>query len=347
MRSQAAMLISSVKGCLVAVALCWFATGSALKPAIGQGIHIEIGERSNQYTQHQAVRRAIRRSMTVHADDTTLAEFANGLAKELGVPIDLDLAALDAEALNGSTPIRVDLQNQPFSCALRPLDLTYVIAHGRVLITTKNGCRSFDNVEVFDVSRLVDSPTRMAAATVGDFDPLSVPLVRAMIDSVAVDSWSVVGGPGRIHVLFLGDRTLLVVTNLDHALEEVDSYLDFLHQQLDQRPKATKVGQVESALAAGPVAREAEKVTRYYSLTLPEDVELEEVVDLLPCLVSQGEWETEKGAVCRRLGNRLVVRHNLDVLLQVEVELAKAGLLKNHPLQHEQEIPNGGIFLGR
>lgn len=354
MGSQTAMIVSCGSRYYFFVALCGFAVAIASQTATGQGIQIEIGERSNQYTKHQEVRRAIRRSMTIHADDTTLAEFTKTLSEKLGVPIDLDLAQLEAEGLDGSTSLRVHLQDQPFSSALRPLALTYLIAHGRVLITTEEGCRDYDNVEVYDVSRLVDARTRMAAATVGDFDPWSVPLVRAITENIAVNSWSVVGGTGEIQVLFLDEQTLLIVNQLDQTLEEVESFLDFLQKQLDERPVGKGTNRKELSPVGEPLGKEAEKLTRLYSLSLPEDVCLDEVVDLIPSLVPQGDWETDKEAVCRRLGNRLVMRHRLDILLQVEVELANAGLLRPRSPQHGQglrddngrpgNVPPGGMF---
>jgi len=87
-----------------------------------------------------AIRQVLAKPVDLAFTETPLADVAKSLERTLGVPVRLDRKPLDDVGISGDRPITFQVSSisarSALDLLLRPLDLTWVIAHEMLLITT-------------------------------------------------------------------------------------------------------------------------------------------------------------------------------------------------------------------
>jgi hypothetical protein len=148
----------------------------------------------------------------------------------LGVPTRVNRRELDAVGLGQEAPVTVDVQDIPLRSALdamlRPLDLTWIVRDGLLVITTRNEEENTLDIRTYDVRDLAPKFVYRGERLI-DFDSL-IDLITA---TVAPNSWNEVGGPGSIRTYQNGDTLALVVSQTFHNHYRLDLLLRQLREQ--------------------------------------------------------------------------------------------------------------------
>jgi hypothetical protein len=169
-----------------------------------------------------------------------LQDIVNQLQEEYGIPIKLDVRALDEVGVKPDAAVTCNIRNVSLKAALRlllhNLDLTYVIQDEVLLFTTKDAAESLLVTCVYDVRDLAatyksKTPPRGGAST-ADFNPL----VDAITECVAKDTWNENGGgEAAIRPLQPG---LLVISQTAGVHEQIRELLAAIRQVSEPGKKA-------------------------------------------------------------------------------------------------------------
>lgn len=175
---------------------------------------------------------ALNKPVTLDIHETSLEDAIRKLAEQSGVAIQIDrnaLAAATAAAADAVTDAEADKANlitvktnQPLALSaalqliLADTDLTPVVFHGRVQITSREKANSQHVSRAYLVGDLVNA----APGRLPKFDA-----VINMLQTVAPDSWVAGGGYGTIKPVHVPWGWLLVVTNRRSTQAEVASLL--------------------------------------------------------------------------------------------------------------------------
>ncbi len=168
------------------------------------------------------------RSPGLDFTDAPLEEVVNSLQTDYGIPLQLDVSALDEIGLGPDEPVTINLHNISLRSALRlmltSLNLTYIIRDEVLLITTQDEAESHLVTCVYDVRGLAD-----------DADPESTKsLIDAIVSCVASETWAVNGG-GEAEVRPLKPG-LLVVSQTQAVQEEVADLLRAIRKMRERVP---------------------------------------------------------------------------------------------------------------
>lgn len=148
-------------------------------------------------------------------DDTALAEVTTYLSEEHDVPILLDTVALDELGIGADEPVGISIRNVRLGQAMRrilePLELTYVIEGGVLLVTSEEEALSKLTVAVYDVRDLLLQ---------GDYDPL----IGIITATIAADTWAENGG-GEAEIRAYPQRGSLVISQTTTVHEEIAGLL--------------------------------------------------------------------------------------------------------------------------
>jgi hypothetical protein len=149
---------------------------------------ITIGKASGRSTaaelaaSEEIIEKSLLRPVTIDVLKTPLNEFAEQLARQLDVNVLLDQKALSDAGVDPTTPVTCKVTNLPLRSALgellRPLQLTWVIHNGILLVTTPDEAEKLLTTRVYDVSSLLFNPPDYPAGRsgdLGDTDPLFAP----------------------------------------------------------------------------------------------------------------------------------------------------------------------------
>jgi hypothetical protein len=144
-------------------------------------------------------------------DGTPLEEIIAYLREEYDVEIVLDTVALDELGLGPDEPIAISLRNIRFDQAMRrmlePLELTYVVDSGVLLVTSEEEALAKLTVAVYDVRDLLLE---------GDFDSLQ----DLVTSTIASDTWAENGG-GEAEIVAYPQRGVLVISQTMAVHEEI------------------------------------------------------------------------------------------------------------------------------
>lgn len=149
-------------------------------------------------------------------DNTPLAEIATYLSEEYGAPILLDTVALDELGIGADESVGISIRDvrlgQAMRLMLEPLELTYVIDGGVLLVTSEDEAFSKLTVAVYDVRDLLLN---------GEFDPL----IEIITAAIASDSWAENGG-GEAEIRAYPQRGSLVISQTTTVHEEIAAFLE-------------------------------------------------------------------------------------------------------------------------
>jgi hypothetical protein len=164
-------------------------------------------------------RAALGKAITVSAEKTPLRDVVVQVAKEAGVPIDIDTRAIKIAGIDLQIPVTFQAGPLPLATLLermlRPFDLTYTILSERLVVTTREREEERISVAVYPVNRLVGAGPKGRS-----FQSL-VDLLQA---TVTPDSWGELGGPAMVRWLD-GEPACLVISHSTAGHRAVDAFL--------------------------------------------------------------------------------------------------------------------------
>jgi hypothetical protein len=258
---------------LMGFALC---LGAALAFCPGQRCQAEWGEPS---AAEQRIADELKNPTEIQFIDTPLQDFFDTLEDYHQIEIQFDRRALDEVGIPRDTPITKSLKGISLRSALRlllrDLDLTYVIRHDTLLITTTDEAETLKYVRVYSVNDLVGERGAGGSASQG-----CESLVQAIKESVVPESWEHVGGPGAISTLPPGRPTSLVVDQHQRVHEEIADFLAVLREavrmQADGRFQPVS-GSALTATAERAIAKALKEPSQFEFIDTP----LQDAVDTL------------------------------------------------------------------
>jgi hypothetical protein len=184
-----------------------------------------------------------------------LQDIVNQLQDDYGIPIKLDVRALDEVGIKPDASVTCNIRNVSLKAALRlmlqNLDLTNVIEDEVLLFTTRDAAERKLLTCVYDVRDLAatyksKSPPASASAN-ADFDPL----VDAITECVAKDTWNENGGgEAAIRPLQPG---LLVISQTAGVHEQIRELLAAIRNVSDPEKKPVATLEAPPMREAAPV----------------------------------------------------------------------------------------------
>ncbi len=209
---------------------------------------------------------ALSKPTDIDFEEKPLKDVIEKIAQTSGIQIQFDEKALNEAAIDTNTPVTKHLRGislrSVLRLILRPLQLTYDIRNGVLLITSQSEAENHLVVRIYPVRDLVSPPDEPNAPFDHlDFDPL-IDLINAV---VAPPSWDTVGGPASGNVLPPG---LLAFSQTIEVHDEIAALLDGLRKARDAQNKAA--GGPPILLCDGTPTR---AIRRALDKTLPVDVE--------------------------------------------------------------------------
>ena len=201
----------------------------------------------------QRIRVALDRTFALKFVENPLSEVAAQLSQSLGVPVDLALRELADLPIERRVPITCDLPAAPawrqLQRLLDPLDLSYVIQHEAVLITTREAAESPENMLIrsYDVRALTDLDIGLCS---------SYRLQEFIQKLVLPGSWSDVGGPASMREF----HGLLAVSHNDGGHRSLVRLLAVLEEHCLQPPD--DAGPATICLDENPEQRRIEQLLR-------------------------------------------------------------------------------------
>lgn len=130
--------------------------------------------------------------------ETPLADVMKNLAAELSIPIQFDLKAMADGTVTVDTPVSITLADVSVESALalilEPLDLTVVIKHEVLLVTTMTEAEGILTTKVYPVGDLLPARDTISLNSEGPYEEL----IDVIHENIAPTSWDEVGGPGSV-----------------------------------------------------------------------------------------------------------------------------------------------------
>jgi hypothetical protein len=155
--------------------------------------------------------------------DCPLHDALDALADSHGIEIRIDDRALEIAGIESDTPITKHVRGISLRAALalllEPLDLTWVMSDGTLLITTPEEAEWLLTVGFYPVGDLVVSRHDNARLS-GNYDKL----IRLITSAVRPETWAEVGGAGSIAPLTFGKARLLVVSQTIEIHQQVAEF---------------------------------------------------------------------------------------------------------------------------
>lgn len=167
-----------------------------------------------------------------------LVDALNSLAERRHVQLSIDHQALVGKGFDLETRITRSAKGLSYKAALELLlderDLTYVICHEVLLITTKTEAENMLITKVYPVFDLVVSPANGSGNRTGfDFDSL----IENITTGIEPTSWDEVGGPGAIQSFT--NSAALVISQRPEVHDEIAEFLK-AHREVGKAQHASR-----------------------------------------------------------------------------------------------------------
>jgi hypothetical protein len=157
--------------------------------------------------------------------DTPLKDVIDEIALRHGIPIIINISALEDFGIGTDTPVTISLQGISLRSALklmlRELELTFIIKDEVLQITTPEEAESSMDSRFYSVSSLLPSS--------GDGEYL----VKLITKHVKPESRDAVGGPGAI--TFVEHLQAIAVTQTEDVLHQIDTLLESVAKLAEHR----------------------------------------------------------------------------------------------------------------
>ena len=144
-------------------------------------------------------------------EETPLRDVAQMIMQQHNFTVIIDRRALDDVGLGSDTPVTFDVSDMSLGAALtlmlKQLDLTYVVQHEALHITTPEEAENELTTVAYPVTDLIRyrDPD---GKTWSDFDTL----IETITSTIAPDAWDEVGGAGAIESMPIQDTDVLVIS---------------------------------------------------------------------------------------------------------------------------------------
>ncbi len=125
----------------------------------------------------ELIEKALLRPVTLDMLEPPLCDVADELSRQLNVNVIVDARGLNDVGTDPMTPVTCQLKNLPLRFALdellRPLEMTWIIRNGTLVVTTLEQAEKQLTTRVYDVSSLLANPPDYPACRSGDLDDSS------------------------------------------------------------------------------------------------------------------------------------------------------------------------------
>lgn len=243
--------------------------------------------------------------------EAPLSSLMEVLAEEYDIPVQFDIAALDAVAQSPETEVTINVRNVSLRSALelifsRTEDLTYIIDQESLIVTTEDEANTRLDVRVYRVDDLIVPEGRGALlATEGDYQRL----IGLITSNVERESWAInKTGSGEVTAFAPG---MLVISQTQRVQEQIEKLLATLRStKADVLAAANSDGDDETLATRGiPINPEAAK-------TGPAQNTIRNT------LMRTVRWDEASGDLGERvsiavLPTHVLVRHTPQVVRQV------------------------------
>lgn len=185
-------------------------------PSITDALHAYRPVRSGEGTVAEAIRTRLRaRCEGLEFVESPLNDVVMHLREAVGIPVRLDLRALDEAGLDPDAPITAAVQDVSLGAALRTilggLDMAYMVRDEQLVLTTRDGAEQALSLASYPIPLTDDGAS----------------LARLITATVAPETWGEVGGPGMIQLDTCATR--LAVSQTERVHEQVADLLAAIH----------------------------------------------------------------------------------------------------------------------
>jgi len=269
--------------------------------------------------QHEALREALEKNISVDYEDTPLVEVVDDLVQQTGVDVRLDSVALRTLRIREREPITLTLADRKLSSALRVLlarlKLTWTIDDGVMWITDDSRANRNFKVAVYRVDDLCRDDSEMAA------------LFQA-VKNQTKGAWN--SNPGTLNITvgeIQGPKVgVMAVRQTEPVLQQIDQLLTNYRAALLQSKLRKKEGESPEDV-----------ITQYYRLFSPVAEDLQK---FLPRLVEPKSWKSDdnpdgKGEILMKIASD----PDFDLVVEASPELQS--LASNYSIliiRHERQI---------
>jgi RNA polymerase sigma factor (sigma-70 family) len=167
-------------------------------------------------------------------DEKLLGVVMQEIALQYDINVVIDHRALDDVGLNGEVPITSNLSDLPLqsrlTLMLHPLDLTWTIHEGVLLITTPEESEDMGFTRVYEVSDLIKFQDKDGEEW-AHYDTL----IELITSTIRPDSWDDVGGAGAIESAPFGNAEMLTIYQTYQIHKKVEALLTSLRQFTKQK----------------------------------------------------------------------------------------------------------------
>jgi hypothetical protein len=297
-----------------------------------QGVIIDATDNTAQQRIEAALREPLRSPLDFI--ETPLNAVVQAIAEEYDIPILFDGRALESVAQRPDAEVSITIGNVTLRSALDLLvesleDITYIIDHEVLVITTEDEAQTRLEVRVYRVDDLVVSdPSEVIIATPADYERL----IDIVVSSVDVESWTRNGrGEGEIRSFAPG---MLVVSQTRRAHEQVGKLLATLRSiKADVQADASEAaGSGEFVTRGIPISPEVAKSS--FSQNMIRDT-----------LMRSVNWDEQSSELDNQvslavLPTHVLVRHKPAIVRKVLKTVQDLAL--SNPRETANEFGQGG-----
>lgn len=263
---------------------------------------------------------ALNQPVKLELIDTPLNDVMQFLSDLTKTPIRIDGRSLEDYGISTDEPITLSAADislaEGLDIVLRPIDLTWTVDRGAIVVTTPEGLDGMRTTETYDVSRLLGDAAGEGVvvyeggSSSGELDDL----IDLIVSSVDEYNWEEMGGIGVINGCTLRGGRLLIVTHHYQTHRKLKAFLNKLDSELP---------------AAKPAVAAAGSQIRVYPLVENENTDAGEIAILVKKAIAKESWEND-GAIDAVAGS-LVVKNNPVVQAQVKKLLISLQVLAYNP----------------
>lgn len=173
-----------------------------------------------------AIRRVLDHPLAESLPPLRLVDLVAYLKDQYRIEVQLDGKAMSEGTARSADMVTLDMEGvrlrTALELALRPLDLTWTIYDGVLLITTPDEADNLLVARVYNVEDLV----RRGDPRNDDYEAL----IELITSTIEPTSWDEVGGPGSIQEFRRANRPAIVVSQTPRAQEEIAALFAALRQ---------------------------------------------------------------------------------------------------------------------
>lgn len=311
---------------------------SFLPAVVRQARCQQVGDKKvkNKPTNEERIRAALKQPCELDYLERPLCEIAEELADTYNFNVMFRMSELKAIGKDTDTPITIHVKDISLQSALTllldDLDLTWVIHHEVLLVTTKDEAETILVTRVYDVKDLVyrdeeeeknaivySSPELYSGQV--DFEQL----IAVITSNVYPDSWEDNGGVGSIDGFESDDKALLVLSQTEQTHQKVAELLEMIRKAparaLPKKPAPPKAKDKE----AGKVRDKAKIYAQVYPISVHAIGEPEGYAQLVREAIEPHGWDGLDGTHVSAAARTVVVRHNQTAHRKIQELLSAVG----------------------